>query len=166
MSRLVAIEGYDDYFISDDGKVFSTKYKEMREVKQRINKQGRPYVNLCKNGKYKSFVTHRLVAKHYLPDFTLDLQVNHIDGDKTNNNVSNLEMVTQSENMQHAVKTGLLVNHKGEEHWDAKLTEKEVKEIRSKYIPNVYGIKKLAKEYQVSESTIKFIIKRVTWKHI
>lgn len=166
MSRLIEIEGYDGYFVSDDGKVYSTKYKEPRELKQRINKKGRPYVNLCKNGKMKSFETHRIVAKHFLPDFSFDLQVNHIDGVKTNNNVSNLEMVTVQRNMEHAYQMGLKVNPKGEKHWDAKLTESEVKEIRNKYIPNIYGTRKLAKEYNVSISCIKFILKGKTWKDI
>ena len=166
MSRLKTIEGYDGYFISDEGEVYSSKYKEPRKLKHRLNSKGRPYVNLCKNGKQKSVLIHRLVAKYFLPEFNENLEVNHKDGVKTNNNVSNLEMVDRKGNMQHAIRTGLLINPKGEEHWDSKLTEEEVREIREKYIPYTYSLSQLAKEYGVSESCIKFIIKRKTWKHI
>ena len=166
MSRLVKIEGYDGYFISDEGEVFSSKYKDMRLLKYRLNRNGRPYINLCKNGKSKSVEIHRLVAKYFLPDYTTDKEVNHKDGDKTNNHVSNLEMTDRKGNMQHAFRTGLAINPVGEAHWDAKLTEEQVKEIRHKYVPKVYGYKRLSEEYGVSESTIKFIIRGVTWKHI
>lgn len=166
MSRLKTIEGYDKYFISDDGKVYSDKYNERRELIPRKNYKGYLYVNLCKNGKYKSKMIHRLVAKYFLENYSDNLQVNHIDGNKENNNFSNLEMVTQSENMLHAFRTGLNVSLKGEEHWCSKLTEKEVKEIREKYIPYVYTQKMLAEEYGVSKDEIKLIVGRQKWKHI
>lgn len=160
------IKGYDKYFITDDGKIFSDKYNTRRQLKPRINKKGYYYVNLCKNGKYKSVEIHRLVAKHFLPNFDESLQVNHIDGCKTNDNVSNLEMVTQSENLQHAYKNGLLKIKIGEDHWCAKLTEEQIKEIKQKYIPKVYTQQMLADEYNVSRSAIRFILKGKTWKHI
>lgn len=160
------IEGYDKYFITDEGKTFSDKYNTRRELKPRLNKKGYYYINLCKDGKYKSFEIHRLVAKHFLSNFDETLQVNHIDGCKTNNNVTNLEMVTQSENLQHASKHGLFNSVKGEKHWCAKLTEEQIKEIKQKYIPKVYTQQMLADEYNVSRSTIKFILKGKTWKHI
>lgn len=96
MSRLIAIEGYNnDYFVSDEGNVYSCKYNQQSQLKPRMNKRGYLYVNLCKNGKSKSVMIHRLVAKYFLPNFNETLQVNHKDGIKTNNNISNLEMVTQ-----------------------------------------------------------------------
>ena len=166
MSRLKTIEGYDKYYISDEGKVYSDKYNERRELIPRKCHKGYLYVNLCKNGKYKSKMIHRLVAKYFLDNYSDNLQVNHIDGNKENNNVSNLEMVTQTENMRHAVKMGLHVSLKGEEYWCSKLTEKEVKEIREKYIPYVYTQKMLAEEYGVSKSDIKLIISKNIWKNI
>lgn len=167
MSRLIAIEGYNnDYFVSDEGDIYSCKYNQQSQLKPRMNKRGYLYVNLCKNGKSKSVMIHRLVAKYFLPDFNETLQVNHKDGIKTNNNISNLEMVTQTENMKHAVINKLLVNPKGEKHWCVKLTEKEVVEIRQKYKNGCYTQQNLAEQYNVSRECIKLIINNKTWKHI
>lgn len=166
MSRFEKIEGYDNYLISDDGNVYSLNYGRLTKLSPRVNKGGYLYVNLCKNGKYKSVRIHRLVAKHFLPDYDENLQVNHIDGNKMNNKLSNIEMVTQSGNLKHAVKMGLLVNPKGEEHWCAKLSEEKVKEIRKKYKPHIYTQKMLADEYGVSRSNIKFILANKIWKDI
>lgn len=164
MSRFKEIEGYDKYYITDEGKVYSDKYNERRELSPRKNQRGYLYVNLCKNGKYKSVMVHKLVAKHFLENYTETLQVNHIDGNKLNNDVSNLEMVTQSENIRHAIKHKLLTPKSHESHWYAKLTEKQVEEIRAKYIPKIVTQKMLAKEYGVSRENIKFIISNKTWK--
>lgn len=166
MSKLISIEGYDRYYISDEGKVFSDKYNRRIELNPRQNTRGYLYVNLYKNGKMKSVVIHRLVAKHFSLDFNPLMHVNHIDGIKTNNNISNLEMVTQSGNMQHAVTNGLLVNPVGEDHWCAKLTEEKVKEIKDKYIPRIYTQNMLAKEYGVSREAIKCILYNKTWKFV
>lgn len=58
-------------------------------------------------GKPNNRYVHRLVAELFLPEWDSELQVNHIDGDKWNNHVSNLEMVTPSQNILHAHKTGI-----------------------------------------------------------
>jgi len=62
---------------------------------------------LCKNGKTRQFSAHRLVAINFLPADLNRNYVNHIDGDKLNNNLDNLEWCTNSENIQHAYKIGL-----------------------------------------------------------
>lgn len=59
------------------------------------------------DGGHKQFLLHILVAKHFIPNPYDHPQVNHIDGDKTNNAVSNLEWVSAVENTQHALRTGL-----------------------------------------------------------
>lgn len=62
-------------------------------------------VKLSKDGKTKHFKVHRLVAEAFIKK--PELQVNHIDGNKQNNRVDNLEWVTQKENIEHAIKIGL-----------------------------------------------------------
>ncbi|OZV12274.1 hypothetical protein CIW83_09245 [Tissierella sp. P1] len=99
------IENYEDYFINTEGQVKNTKY-------DRILKpdfvRGYARYRLCKNGKVKGFFAHRLVAQTFIPNPKKLPQVNHIDGIKTNNSVSNLEWVTPKENVNHAVKNNLI----------------------------------------------------------
>ncbi len=163
MSRLKLIEGYDLYFVSDDGKIYSDKYKERRELSPRKNKRGYLYVNLCRNGKYKSVTVHKLVAKAFLPDYNTNLEVNHIDGNKENNNVLNLECVTRSMNIKHAFINGLNIARSHEEHHAAKLTEKEVKDIRDRYNKGE-KMTDISKSYPiVSYSQIKNICRNRNW---
>lgn len=70
MEEFKDIKGYEGkYQISTLGNVVSLNYNNTNKSKnlsQRINRQGRPYVNLCANGKYKSWLVHRLVAESFL----------------------------------------------------------------------------------------------------
>lgn len=80
-------------------------------LKQCTDKGGYKIITLCKNKEHKTKTVHRLIAATYLGESTLD--VNHKDGNKGNNNPSNLEYVTKSENTIHAIRNGLLTpNHK------------------------------------------------------
>lgn len=164
MSRLKLIEGYELYFISDDGKVFSDKYKTRRELSQRKNSRGYMYVNLCKNGKYKSVTVHRLVANAFLENRCGTLEVNHKDGNKENNDISNLEWVTKSQNIKHAFRNGLNHPRIHEYHHASKLTEKDVCEIREKYSKGekIVNISKLFPN--VSYSTIKNVCSKRCWR--
>ena len=76
---------------------------------------GYMYVSIHVNGKSKSFRVHRLVAETFIPNYENKPYVNHIDGDKTNNRVENLEWVTSKENTTHAIRTGLMDVDK---HWE------------------------------------------------
>lgn len=164
MSRLKLIEGYDLYYVSDDGKIYSDKYKERRELSQRKNKKGYLYVNLCKNGKYKSVSVHKIVAKAFLKNYDSNLQVNHIDGNKENNNIENLECVTRSENIRHAFINKLNVAKSHEQHYASKLTMKDVEDIRARYNSGEKIIN-ISKLYPiVSYSEVKHICKYRSWK--
>ena len=69
------------------------------------------YIVLCKNGKTKGFRVHRLVAQTFIPNPENKPQVNHIDTNKSNNNVNNLEWCSRSENMIHAYSHNLINSH-------------------------------------------------------
>ena len=81
-----------------------------------IGKKSHGYKTIClyinKNKKRKQFI-HRLVAKHFIPNIENKKEVNHIDGNKQNNNINNLEWVTPSENMKHAYKIDINKNKMG-----------------------------------------------------
>ena len=90
-----------------NGKAF---YSREHIIKSYINKNGYVYIALMKNNKNKNCRLHRLVADAFIPNPENKPQVNHIDGDKTNNRVDNLEWCTQSENEIHAYNNGLANN--------------------------------------------------------
>lgn len=95
------IQGYEnDYLISSFGDVKSIKNGKDKILKKSNNTKGYFIVSLCKNGKTKSFQIHQLVAIHFLNHIPNGLSsvINHIDFNKNNNNVSNLEIVTNRVN--------------------------------------------------------------------
>lgn len=98
------IKGYEGYYqISNLGNVKSLKYNKNLILKKELSK-GYYRFNLCLNNKTKHFLAHRLVAINFI-DNKLDLPcVNHIDGNKLNNNSSNLEWCSHSENEIHSYK--------------------------------------------------------------
>lgn len=164
MSRLSKIEGYDLYFVSEDGRVYSDKYRGRRELSQRRNRSGYLYVNLCKNGKYKSVSVHRLVANAFLTKVPKKEQINHIDGNKANNNVSNLEWIDGAGNIQHAFRTGLNVARSHEQHHSAKLTENDVAVIRNRRRKGERPIS-ISKDFpDVSYECIKSVCAYRYWK--
>jgi hypothetical protein len=120
-------------------------------------------VVLRKNGTKVSIAIHRLVAEAFLDNPKKHPDVNHKDGDKTNNRVSNLEWCTHSHNMQHAARTGLLKPLYGEFHPEAKLTFSKVADIREKFKTGFYTKIELGKEYQVSATLIANIVNFKAW---
>lgn len=114
------IKGYEGlYQISNLGNVKSLRRKVYNHyIKERllnpvIIKKGYLQIKLRKENNYKHFKVHRLVAQAFIPNPKNLPQVNHKDGDKTNNCVDNLEWVTEKENMRHAVKNNLLKDVSG-----------------------------------------------------
>lgn len=93
------IEGYDgDYKISNLGRAFSLKRSKPFQLKNMVDSHGYLQVELFKNGERKHFRVHRLVAIHFIPNPENLEFVNHIDHDKTNNSIENLEWCTALEN--------------------------------------------------------------------
>ena len=100
------ILGYEgSYQVSDSGKVFSLKTDKLLKPYD----SGRVYlqVDLYKDFSKKRHSIHRLVIETFIENIDKKEQVNHVDGCKTNNYLSNLEWCTRSENMKHAYKNGL-----------------------------------------------------------
>lgn len=169
------IEGYEGlYQVSNNGKVRSIDRTKLHWVGGKSNVHGRelkPYVNsngykqivLSIEGKTKSIIVHRLVSQSFIKNPKNKPQVNHIDGDKLNNCVSNLELVSAKDNMLHAYKIGLR-NKGGKHHW-SKLTEPNVLLIRKKHKQKISNVQ-LANEFSVSPACISAIINRYSWNHI
>lgn len=102
------IIGYDNYIIDENGNVFNTITNKY--LSGSISEQGYRYYRLSKNNKKKMVYAHRLVAETFLDNPNNLPVVNHIDGNKINNNVTNLKWASYSDNAKHAYNTGLIAN--------------------------------------------------------
>jgi hypothetical protein len=102
------VVGFDMYEVSDHGRVRS--FYSGRILSLQPHKDGYLQVALSRDGKSYHRLVHRLVAMAFSDCTDYSLEVNHVDGDKTYNDISNLDWVTPSENVIHAYRTGL---HKG-----------------------------------------------------
>lgn len=109
------IKGYEGlYKINNKGEVYS--YYRNIIIKNQLQNTGYMSIILCKDTNKKLHLIHRLVASAFIDNIQIKPCVNHIDGDKTNNNLNNLEWVTYSENRQHALDNGLWTIRKGKDH--------------------------------------------------
>lgn len=103
------IKGYEGiYEVSSHGNLRSHYPHNFREgdVLRSYNHNGYRRVHLCKDGKLEKFLVHRLVAEAFIPNPENKPYINHIDGNRHNNHVENLEWCTNRENIVHAVKMG------------------------------------------------------------
>lgn len=115
-------------------------------------------VRLYRQGRKTKFTVHRLVAQHFLPNWNPRWEVNHLDGNRWNNAVSNLEMCSHQENVRHSI-IHLLKNDYGEKSTNAKLTNVQAAEIRKRYQSEAVSQTSLAGIYRVSRQTISAIVR-------
>jgi hypothetical protein len=123
----------------------------------------------------KNFYIHILVATYFIDNPSNKSEVNHKDGDKSNNGVDNLEWVTHKENMDHAFDNGLSIwvskksyrVLRGSEVSGAKLTESQVMEIYKLILTKQYSDAEIAKKYNlISRESIRNIRRKKTWRHV
>jgi hypothetical protein len=153
------------YEVSNYGRVRSFTSGAPRIMKLKHKSRGYYRITLYgHNGGPKSRTVHRLVAEAFIPNPENKPQVNHEDGIKTNNKVSNLRWVTPRENIQHAVINCL--SPVGERCHLAKLTEKDVRSICGMLDSNLYTLNKIAQDFKVDDSLIGLIDSGKIWNHI
>lgn len=168
------IKGYENYNISNVGNVMSkgrkvryihavTGEEHFRNTKDKIlkvvtnNKNGYEYINLSDSLKgVSTFSIHRLVAINFVDNENNKPCVNHIDGIKTNNVVSNLEWCTHKENSIHSSENNL--THKGERHYKSTLSNSDVLNIRKSKM----SVPDLARYYGVEYRSMWQIVKGIT----
>lgn len=121
------IKNYNNYYIYDNGDVLNTATNKI--LKGSISEHGYKYYRLSKDNIKQAFYAHRLVAEYFLDNpFNLPV-VNHKDGNKLNNNVNNLEWVSQSENVTHAHTNGLIKTRRESEFFTENLLNEEWRKI-------------------------------------
>lgn len=161
------IEGFEGiYQVSNKGRVKSLYFGRELILKPSIDSSKYPHVTLSK-GKDRTIARiHILVAKAFIPNPENKPEVNHINGDKLDCRVENLEWVTKSENQQHAAEMGL--KPCGTKSYNAKFTEEEIRDIRENCIlgSKEYGINAFARKYKVRKSVIGNIVHGQTYKNV
>ena len=154
------VPGYEQYYmVSNTGKMFSKFSNRLLTPWMTSHGYMRVSLRLNKTKTTRVFV-HRLVALAFIDNPLNKTQVNHIDGNKQNNHVSNLEWVTPSENIQHSMETGF--NKCGVDRTTSKLSREDVEYIRQN--PLNLSQRKLAKMFGVSKSPIYQVIHYETYK--
>lgn len=168
------IKGYEDsYEVSTCGKVRSidriidmgvkgNRFQKGVILKPSTNRCG--YMYVCIKGKSKKI--HRLVAENFLDNPLNKREVNHIDGNKSNNNVCNLEWCTRSENVKHSFNIGLRKSNAGNNNPNKKLSVNNVLEIRELYRNKEKTQVELSKMFGVGQNTISEIVRYESWKDV
>lgn len=102
----IPVRNSDRYLVSNLGNLFDLKFD--RTLGQTTDRAGYSRAKMWVDGERKTVSVHRVVADSFYDVGASDWEVNHIDGDKANNHISNLELCTRSENMAHAYSLGLV----------------------------------------------------------
>lgn len=155
------INGYPNYEISSDGHVLNIITGKF--LKQSDNGKGYLKIELFNNGKGKNLYIHRLVAEAFLLKYQQKCEVNHIDGNKYNNDITNLEWCSRQQNINHAVNNRL--HNYGSKIGTSKLRNKDILKIRYLYKNGIAEIE-LAKRYNITRRNINYIINYITWRHL
>lgn len=157
------------YQISTLGRVKSFKrYPEGQIRRPGTSPKGYLKVVISINGERTTCPIHRLVAEAFIPNPENKHCVNHINGNKADNRVENLEWVTESENVQHAHDIGLKIEPQGEKHTSARFTKEQILWIRHIHKPydKACGTSALARRFNVSQSTIYKIIRQQSYRNV
>ena len=160
------VKSLENYCINEDGLILNVRTRGV--IRPSISKKG--YLQVCLTNK-NTYSIHRLVALTFIENKENKTEVNHIDGNKLNNHISNLEWNTTQENLEHKRINNLgktlkaKLSATGENNSQAKLKENEVLYIRENAIVRKDAIR-LSNELNVSIATIYDIKNKRSWSHI
>lgn len=152
-------------------KLMGTHWRKEKLLSPGHSSKGYLHVTLYKGGNRTIFSVHNLVLSAFKeePDFgETRVEANHLDGDKTNNRLKNLEYTTPSENRLHSYHElgNIDLIARGEKSGNSKVTAEEVMEIRKLYESGEYLQKELGEMYGIHKATVGDIVRRETWKHL
>lgn len=169
------IDGFDGFYqISDKGNFRGKGNKngridgEWHSKAVKVNRDGYKFVCMQYNGKTRTTRIHRLVAETFIPNPDNLETVNHIDGDKTNNCVENLEWADRHHQLKHAYDHGLKQAARGTSNCHSKLTDKDVRYIRSHYVKQSkeFGTVALSRKFGVSNRVIGLVARGLSYQNV
>jgi len=172
------VRGYESYYeVSNDGEIRTIEriitlpthsyLKKQKLLTQYKDGKGYMHVKLYDGrGKPKSLTIHRIVASAFLDNPNNLAEVNHIDHNKNNNNLDNLEWISRGDNIRHSYSKRDPKTYKGSGNKNSKLTEDAVISIRKEYEEKKTTYKNLADKHGVGITLIGYIIKNQVWKHV
>lgn len=156
------------YLVSSKGFIYTTNYlgKTGKFIKLKSRKQYNGYVLIIlhHNGKAYPKLLHRIVANAFIPNPDNLFSVNHIDGNKENNDVYNLEWCSSKDNSIHAANTGLIAT--GEKSILSKINNETAENICKEIESNTLSIKDLSLKYNTTYNTVYDIYRRRSWKQV
>ena len=159
--EIVGIPGFTGYGASRDGRIWSRKriggqgslQDEWRELRQSCVR-GYGHVGAHGDDSHLEVMVHRLIAITFIGPIPKDKEINNKNGNKRDNSVENLEIVTHQENMVHTLNTGIRIPAHGEKHHWSKISDTKVSEIKTLYASGHYTQRELAKMFGVAQSHI------------
>lgn len=166
------VPGFPGYRVGSDGSVWSCRTKggkmvdtwhRMKPVKMSRHKDSYYRVAFHCGSTTKNCIIHRLVLELFVGPRPDGMVACHNDGNKENNNVSNLRWDTQQANAQDRIRHGRQVC--GSSYWSAKVTEKDILEMCERR-RNGSTILDLSEKYDLNPNTIRRILKGESWKHV
>jgi len=159
------VDGFPGYLVDMAGGIYSIKNNLY--MKTFVNKGGYVQTQLCINGNYKYVSVSRMVAIAFIENPDNKKEVNHIDGNKLNNSVENLEWSSPNENIAHSYRIGLRENNKKACRVLAKkcrkLSASDCKKIKKKWLNGGHTLSEIAKTYGVHKETIGRMLRRKTY---
>jgi hypothetical protein len=145
--------------VNELGHVRNIKTKKL--LKLRTRRDGYLDIKLS----YKRYLVHRLVATAFIPNPTNLPQVNHIDGNRSNTALSNLEWCDQFLNMKHAIKTGLFPDRAGERNGRATITIAQVLVIKD-LLKGGWKPRQIAYHMKINIHTVYNLKRGLTWNNV
>jgi len=158
-----SIPGAPSYEASDLGRVRRRGSAAGRVLRSFAQANGYLKISLSEGGVVTNWRVHRCVWFAFRGCVSSETDINHIDGDKSNNRLDNLELATRSENMAHASRMSLI--GMGETHYGAVLTNADVLAIRAQAADGVPQ-RKIGLAFGVKQQAVSDIVRRKNWKHI
>lgn len=161
--KIKSIQFNQKYMINEQGQIWSP-YRGGRFLTPSLTEKGYYRIVLQTSLGRKTFQVHRLVLETFSPiENCENLEVNHIDGDKSNNHLSNLEWCTGSFNVRHSLENNLKVPAKGTQIASHKLTEDEVLAICDLIQNSNLSLQEIGKQFNVSKHCIFDIKRKKSW---